>query len=171
MAAAGFLSIRTTNSPNHSPSGAKKGWGPPKIKTGTNPERALHRVQVAREAIGPGVRLFVDANGAYSRKQALDFAERFRDFDVVWFEEPVSADDLDGLRLLRDRAPAGMDIAAGEYGYDAFYFQRMLAAGAVDVQQADLTRCGGVTGFLQVAGLCQAHNISLSGHTAPALHA
>jgi L-alanine-DL-glutamate epimerase-like enolase superfamily enzyme len=97
-------------------------------------------------------------------------AERFAQFDVRWFEEPVSSDDLDGLRLIRDRAPALMDIAAGEYGYDIFYFRNMLAAGAVDVQQADITRCGGITGFLQVAALCQAHNILLSGHTAPALH-
>ncbi len=72
---------------------------------------------------------------------------------MSWFEEPVSSDDLDGLRLIRDRAPAGMDIAAGEYGYDIFYFRRMLAAGAVDVQQADITRCGGVTALLQVAAL------------------
>ena len=63
---------------------------------------------------------------------------------VTWFEEPVSSDDLDGLRLLRDRAPAGIEIAAGEYGYDIFYFQRMIEAGAVDVLQADATRCGGL---------------------------
>ena len=63
-----------------------------------------------------------------------------------------------------------MEIAAGEYGYDIFYFRRMLAAGAVDVQQADITRCGGMTAMLQVAALCQAHNMPLSGHTAPALH-
>ena len=72
----------------------------------------------------------------------------FAELGVTWFEEPVSSDDLDGLRLLRDRAPAGMDIAAGEYGYDLFYFRRMLEAGAVDVLQADATRCGGITGFL-----------------------
>ena len=78
--------------------------------------------------------MFVDANGAYSRKQALAFARRLYDeFGVVWFEEPVSSDDLDGLHLLRDRGPAGMDIAAGEYGYDLPYFRRMLDAGAVDV--------------------------------------
>src|SRR5207302_508555 len=84
-------------------------------------------------------------NGAYSRKQALVQAESFARSGVSWFEEPVSSDDLEGLRLLRDRAPAGMEIAAGEYGYDIFYFQRMLAAGAVDVLQADVTRCGGFT--------------------------
>ncbi len=130
----------------------------------------LERVRVARDAVGPETELFVDANGAYSRKQAHRQAEAFAPFNVRWFEEPVSSDDLEGLRLLRDRAPAGMEIAAGEYGYDIFYFQRMLAAGAVDVLQADITRCGGVTGFLQVAALCQAHNVPLSAHTAPALH-
>lgn len=141
-----------------------------KMKIGRDPGRDLERVRVAREAIGREAELYVDANGAYTRKQALAQAEMFARFDVRWFEEPVSSDDLEGLRLLRDRAPAMMDIAAGEYGYDIFYFQRMLAAGAVDVQQADITRCGGVTGFLQVASLCQAHNVPLSGHTAPALH-
>jgi L-alanine-DL-glutamate epimerase-like enolase superfamily enzyme len=148
----------------------KQGIGSVKMKIGRDAQRDVERVRVAREAIGPATELFVDANGAYSRKQALAQAETFARFDVRWFEEPVSSDDLEGLRLLRDRAPAGMDIAAGEYGYDIFYFQRMLAAGAVDVLQADITRCGGVTAFLQVAALCQAHNIPFSAHTSPALH-
>lgn len=141
-----------------------------KMKIGRDARRDLERVRVARHAIGHEPELFVDANGAYSRKQALYQAEFFTQFGVFWFEEPVSSDDLQGLRLIRDRAPAMMEIAAGEYGYDIFYFRRMLEAGAVDVQQADITRCGGVTAFLQVAALCQAHNVPLSGHTAPALH-
>jgi L-alanine-DL-glutamate epimerase-like enolase superfamily enzyme len=140
------------------------------MKIGRDLGRDLDRIRVAREAIGPRVELFVDANGAYGPKQALTQAEDFRKFDVTWFEEPVSSDDLDGLRLVREHAPAEMEIAAGEYGYDIFYFQRMLAAGAVDVQQADMTRCGGVTGFLQVAALCQSYNVPLSCHTAPAVH-
>lgn len=148
----------------------KEGIPRVKMKIGRDERRDVERVRVARDAIGREADLYVDANGAYSRKRALAQAEMFARCDVRWFEEPVSSDDLEGLRLLRDRAPAMMDIAAGEYGYDIFYFQRMLAAGAVDVQQADITRCGGVTGFLQVAALCQAHNIPLSGHTAPALH-
>jgi L-alanine-DL-glutamate epimerase-like enolase superfamily enzyme len=148
----------------------KQGIPRVKMKIGRDAERDLERVRVARRAIGGEPELYVDANGAYTRKQALAQAQQFAEFDVRWFEEPVSSDDLEGLRLFRDRAPAKMDIAAGEYGYDIFYFQRMLAAGAVDVQQADITRCGGVTGFLQVASLCQAHNVQLSGHTAPALH-
>lgn len=142
-----------------------------KMKVGRNPEDDVERVRWAREAIGAQTGLFVDANGAYSRKQALQLAEEFREQGVSWFEEPVSSDDLEGLRLLRDRAPAGMDIAAGEYGYDAVYFERMLAAGAVDVLQADATRCGGVSGFLQAAALSSAHAIPLSAHTAPSVHA
>jgi L-alanine-DL-glutamate epimerase-like enolase superfamily enzyme len=148
----------------------KQGIRSVKMKIGRDAGRDLERVRIAREAIGRRSELFVDANGAYSRKQALQLAEAFAAFDVRWFEEPVTSDDLEGLRLLRDRAPAAMDVAAGEYGYDIFYFQRMLAAGAVDVLQADITRCGGVTGLLQVATLCQAHNVPFSAHTAPALH-
>ena len=112
----------------------------------------------------------MDANGAYSRKQALALAYSFMESGISWLEEPVSSDDLDGLRLIRDRAPEGVDIAAGEYGYDAYYFRRMLDAGAVDVLQADATRCGGITGFLQADILCAAHNLPLSAHTAPAVH-
>jgi L-alanine-DL-glutamate epimerase-like enolase superfamily enzyme len=142
-----------------------------KMKVGRNPEADAERVQTARDAIGPGAGLFVDANGAYSRKQALEKARAFSDFDVSWFEEPVSSDDLEGLRLLRDRSPGGMEIAAGEYGYDLFYFRRMLDAGAVDVLQADATRCAGITGFMAVGALCQSRSMLLSAHTAPSLHA
>jgi L-alanine-DL-glutamate epimerase-like enolase superfamily enzyme len=141
-----------------------------KMKIGRNARADVGRVREARAAIGPETELFVDANGAYSRKQALQQAEEFAEFKVSWFEEPVSSDDLAGLRLLRDRAPAGMDIAAGEYGYEAGYFRRMLGAGAVDVLQADATRCGGITGFLQVAALCEAYHVPLSAHTAPSVH-
>jgi L-alanine-DL-glutamate epimerase-like enolase superfamily enzyme len=141
-----------------------------KMKVGRDAAADVRRVGVARAAIGNKTELFVDANGGYSRKQALKQAEKFADMNVTWFEEPVSADDLAGLRLLRDRGPAGMDIAAGEYGYEAGYFRRMLSAGAVDVLQADATRCGGITGFLQAAALCEAHHIPLSAHTAPSVH-
>jgi L-alanine-DL-glutamate epimerase-like enolase superfamily enzyme len=141
-----------------------------KMKIGRDARRDIERVRVARDAIGPDISLYVDANGAYSAKKALLQAEKFADMGVCWFEEPVSSDDLSALRLIRDRAPVGMDIAAGEYGYDIFYFNRMLAAGAVDVQQADLTRCGGITAYLEIAALCQAYNVPLSGHTAPAQH-
>jgi L-alanine-DL-glutamate epimerase-like enolase superfamily enzyme len=112
----------------------------------------------------------VDANGAYDRKQALAQTEAFRELGIVWFEEPVTSDDLDGLRLIRDRAPAGMRIAAGEYGYDLWYFRRILEAGARDVLQADASRCAGITGFLRTSALTDARSLPLSAHCVPALH-
>jgi L-alanine-DL-glutamate epimerase-like enolase superfamily enzyme len=143
------------------------GIGAVKMKVGSDPER----VRLAREAIGQEAALFVDANGAYRRKQALAMAEAFAAYGVAWFEEPVSSDDLQGLRLIRNQGPAGMEIAAGEYGYNQYDFRRLLEAGAVDVLQADGTRCGGVTGFMRASALCEAYGIPLSAHTAPCLHA
>lgn len=140
-----------------------------KMKVGSEPERDPDRMRTARAAIGDA-ELYVDANGALERKQALRFADEAAAHGVTWFEEPVSSDDLGGLRLMRDRAPAGMDIAAGEYGYEPFYFRRMLDAQAVDVLQADATRCCGLTGFMKAAALAEAHSVPLSAHTAPALH-
>jgi L-alanine-DL-glutamate epimerase-like enolase superfamily enzyme len=140
-----------------------------KMKVGSEPAVDPSRVCAARDAVGPDVELFVDGNGAYERKQALALAEQFAaDAHVTWFEEPVSSDDLQGLALLRDRAPAGMAIAAGEYGYAIDYFDRL--SGVVDVLQADVTRCGGITELLRVDALCRARNIPLSLHCAPALH-
>ncbi len=141
-----------------------------KMKVGAAPHEDPARVRAARAAIGEGAELMVDANGAYTRTQALALAETFAESGVTWFEEPVSSDDLEGLRMLRERVPAGMAIAAGEYGYDLAYFRRMLEAGAVDVLQADVTRCAGITELLRVAALCQARSLELSTHTAPAVH-
>lgn len=149
---------------------AQRGLRFVKMKVGRDPGLDLARVSAAREVIGEDCQLFVDANGALTRKQALWFAERFADFGVRWFEEPVSSDDVEGLRLLRDRAPAGMDISAGEYGFALPHFRRLLQAGAVDVLQADATRCAGLTGFMRAAALCDAFNIPLSSHCAPTLH-
>ncbi len=141
-----------------------------KMKIGTHPDCDPARVAAAKAAIGDAA-LFVDANGAYTVKQAIALARVFAaGQDVRWFEEPVSSDDLDGLRRVRDHVPAPMEVAAGEYGYDTDYFRRMLQAGAVDVQQADATCCGGVTGFLHAAFLCEAFHTDLSAHCAPALH-
>jgi L-alanine-DL-glutamate epimerase-like enolase superfamily enzyme len=140
-----------------------------KMKIGSDPGRDPARVKAARKAIGDAA-LFVDANGALTVNGALQCAERFVEYGVAWFEEPVSSDDLFGMRRVRDGAPALMDIAAGEYAYNADDFRRMLEAQAVDVLQADATRCGGVTGFMQAAQLCDAWHMPLSAHCAPALH-
>ncbi len=149
---------------------AAQGLTAVKMKVGRDADADVERVGAAREAIGAEVRLFVDANGAYTVEQAQGQAEAFAGFDVRWFEEPVSSDHLAELRLLRARRPANMAIAAGEYGYDLFYFRRMLEAGAVDALQADATRCGGVTGFMAAADLADAFGVPLSSHCAPSLH-
>jgi L-alanine-DL-glutamate epimerase-like enolase superfamily enzyme len=146
---------------------AEAGLPAVKLKVGTDPDDDPRRVALARGAVGADVDLFVDANGAYHRKQALLLAERFAEHGVRWYEEPVSSDDLDGLRLVRDRAPAGMEVAAGEYGWDVTHARDLLAAGAVDCLQADVTRVGGITGLLRVAALADAEGVDLSAHCAP----
>ena len=141
-----------------------------KMKIGREPSKDLERVSKAREAIGKNCELFVDANGAYSAKQALYLADKFAALDVRWFEEPVPASDLNGLHFIRNHAPDRMNIAAGEYGYNLTYFEQMLDAGAVDVLQADATRCGGISVFLKAGNTCEAQQLPFSSHCAPSLH-
>jgi L-alanine-DL-glutamate epimerase-like enolase superfamily enzyme len=150
---------------------AAAGLGMVKMKVGRDPSEDIARVAVARDAIGDATALFVDANGAYARKQAAALADVFAELGVSWFEEPVSSDDVAGLRLLRDRAPAGLEIAAGEYGWTAFDARRLLDAQAVDVLQIDATRCGGFTGYRDAAALSTAACVPVSAHTSPTLHA
>ena len=138
------------------------GWG-------TQLTTDIHRVRVAREAIGVEPELFVDANGAYTTKQALRAAERFGEHGVTYFEEPVSSDQVDQLALLRRQIP--QDVAAGEYGFDPWYFRTMLQAGAVDILQADATRCLGISGWLEAAALAHSFAIPFSAHCGPSIHA
>jgi L-alanine-DL-glutamate epimerase-like enolase superfamily enzyme len=140
-----------------------------KMKIGRQPERDVERVSAAREAVGDGTELYVDANGAFTPRQALRLAERLAPLGVTWFEEPVSSNDHEGLRLVRERGPAAMDVVAGEYAWTPADFRALL--GAVDCLQADVTRCGGVTGLLAAGALADAHELDLSGHCAPTVHA
>jgi L-alanine-DL-glutamate epimerase-like enolase superfamily enzyme len=151
------------------------GDGIPRVKIkigegwGTRVERDLARIARARDVAGADAELFVDANGAYSRKQAVRVARAAAGHGVTWFEEPVSSDDLEGLRLVRDLVD--MDVAAGEYGFDLAYFARMCAAGAVDCLQVDASRCAGITEWLRAAAVAAGYGLEVSGHTAQSLHA
>lgn len=136
---------------------------------GTETDRDLARIAQARAAIGDRAELYVDANGAYHRKQAIRVIRAAAEQDVSWFEEPVSSDDLEGLREIRDAVTP--DVTAGEYGYDLYYFRRMCQAGAVDCLQADVSRCGGITEWLRVAAVAASFGLDVSGHCAPHLHA
>jgi L-alanine-DL-glutamate epimerase-like enolase superfamily enzyme len=136
---------------------------------GAETGRDLERIAQARKVIGDETELFIDANGGYTRKQAIRVMAAAADLDVRWLEEPVSSDDLDGLREVRDAVEA--DVTAGEYGYDLTYFRRMCAAGAVDCLQADVSRCGGITEWLRAAAVAASYGLQISGHCAPHLHA
>ncbi len=150
-------------------------WDLPRVKIkigeswGNDVARDLSRIALCRDVIGPDVELFVDANGGYTRKQAIRAGEQMAQYDVRWFEEPVSSDDLAGLKEVRDQSR--MDVTAGEYGFDLVYFARILAAQAVDCLQVDVTRCGGITEWVRVAAIAAAAGLSVSGHCAPNLHA
>ena len=141
-----------------------------KMKISREPARDPTRLDAARLAIGDWAELYVDSNGAFRAKEALGWAARLRaDWGVSWFEEPVSSDDRDGLRLVREQGPGGLEIAAGEYAYLPADFRNLV--GCVDCLQADVTRCGGITGLLQAAGLAGGHGLDVSAHCAPQLSA
>jgi L-alanine-DL-glutamate epimerase-like enolase superfamily enzyme len=150
---------------------AREGFAAVKMKIGRNAADDVRRIKAVCHALKGKAELFIDANGAYDRKLALLVSEQVGDLDVRWFEEPVSSDDREGLRLLVERTPARMKIAAGEYIYVLDDARLLIQAQAVDVLQADATRCGGVTNFLKIASLCEAFHLPLSAHTAPSIHA
>jgi L-alanine-DL-glutamate epimerase-like enolase superfamily enzyme len=142
------------------------GMGSVKMKIGRDPKADIERVRKAREAIGPAVGLMLDANGAYTAKQALRQAEAFQQQDVCWFEEPVPSSNPEGLRFIREHTT--IDIAAGEYGYVLSDFQALLQC--VDVLQADATRCQGISGFLKASTLAESANLAISSHCGPTIH-
>ena len=149
----------------------EQGFSSVKIKVGRDGSADPERVELVRELGGPDLQVMVDANGANTPAEAALWARRYREIaDVTYFEEPVSSDDLRGLAYVREHAPPGLAVAAGEYGWNLPYFQNMLDAGAVDILQADVTRCGGITELLRVGALCRAHNLPLSLHCGPAIH-
>jgi L-alanine-DL-glutamate epimerase-like enolase superfamily enzyme len=128
-------------------------------------ERDLERVRLLAELAGEDVGIMVDANGAYSVGTAGRVGARLDELGVVWFEEPVSSDDVAGLTALRGELRC--DVAAGEYVADLADARLLL--GAVDCLQLDVTRCGGYTGFLRAAALAQAAQLEVSAHCAPAV--
>jgi L-alanine-DL-glutamate epimerase-like enolase superfamily enzyme len=136
---------------------------------GSDERRDLRRIELARTVIGPETELYVDANGGYGTGQAVRVAAAMSDYGVSWFEEPVSSQDLAGLAAVRRQVRP--DVAAGEYSWSLADSARLIEAGAVDCLQLDVTRCGGITEFLRGAALAAAHNLPVSAHCAPNLHA
>jgi L-alanine-DL-glutamate epimerase-like enolase superfamily enzyme len=143
-----------------------------KMKVGRSPEDDPERLDAARLAIGDTTELFVDANGAFDRDDAVGWANRYaNDWGVTWFEEPVSSADADGLLHVREHSPPQLDVAAGEYAYVPADVLNLLRADAVDCLQLDVTRCGGYTGFLNASGLAEQYGLQISAHCAPQVSA
>ncbi len=169
----GFTSLDTRELVRHMSHWVESGIPRVKMKIGRRPEHDEERVAAVRRAIGHEAELFVDANGAYSVKQALAMARTFERHGVSWFEEPVYHRDLTGNATVCAHAPPSMEVSNGEYGYAPDDFEALAQARAADVIQADVTRCGGFTGFAIVDAICQTHSLALSSHCAPyvTLHA
>jgi L-alanine-DL-glutamate epimerase-like enolase superfamily enzyme len=149
---------------------AGQGIGAVKMKVGRDPGADLHRIGVARKAVGNKTSLFVDADGVYTVNQALAWIKAFGEQGIDWVEEPVATPYTEELRRIRQQAGPGMRIAAGEYGCTLAEVKHLLDSGALDVLQADATRCGGITGWLKAGYLCEAYHIPLSSSRAPAAH-
>jgi L-alanine-DL-glutamate epimerase-like enolase superfamily enzyme len=169
----GFTSYDEQQTRNQLAGWLTSGMSRVKIKIGEswggNVQRDLERVALAREVIGPDRELYVDANGGYSAGQAVRVARRLAEHGVTWFEEPVSSQDLAGLAAVRRQVT--MDVAAGEYSWSLADSAALIDAGAVDCLQLDVTRCGGITEFVRGAALAAAHNLEVSAHCCPSLHA
>jgi L-alanine-DL-glutamate epimerase-like enolase superfamily enzyme len=167
----GFTSYSDEQLINQMSNWASEGFSCVKMKIGREPERDVHRIKEVQKALQGKAKLYVDANGAYHPKTALEKSREYGDLGVVWFEEPVSSDDRAGLRFVREHCPAGICVAAGEYAYVPDDFRELIQAHSVDVLQADGTRCGGVSNFLMASDVCEMFHLPLSAHTAPSLHA
>jgi L-alanine-DL-glutamate epimerase-like enolase superfamily enzyme len=120
------------------------------------------RVRVVREALGPDVKVMIDANCAYSYQTAIQLAKRIEDYDVYWFEEPVKPDDYDGFRKLAQMTT--VPLATGENEYTKHGFRDLIATQALAFLQPDVRYVGGVTEFMKVAALSQAHNLLICPH-------
>jgi L-alanine-DL-glutamate epimerase-like enolase superfamily enzyme len=137
-----------------------------KVKVGADPEADADRLTRLREALGDDVWLAVDANERYDQGTALAMGRFFEEeIGADWFEEPITCEDVDGHRRLASRLE--IPIAAGEMLFSRDEFARYLEGGALDVVQPDVTRLGGLTGWLKVAALAEWHHRPLSPHLLP----
>lgn len=140
-----------------------------KIKVGALPiNKDVERVKICREAVGPDVKLMVDANNAYRHYKAIEFARKTEKYDLFWFEEPVEPDDYIGQREITRSTT--IPIAAGENEYTKYGFRDMINHRSVDILQPDALIMGGVTEFMKVAALAQANDLDIAPHGSQEVH-
>jgi D-arabinonate dehydratase len=126
------------------------------------------RVKAVREAIGPDVKLLVDANCAYRAYEAIQLADRIEEFDIFWFEEPVAPDDYEGMRRLAEKT--SIPIATGENEYTRYGFRDLIEHRSAAILNADAKVLGGVTEWMKVAALAQAHDLDVAPHGSQDIH-
>jgi L-alanine-DL-glutamate epimerase-like enolase superfamily enzyme len=128
----------------------------------------VERVKAVRQAIGPEVKLLVDANCAYRYYEAIRIAKRIEEYDIYWFEEPVAPDDYEGHRKLAEATT--IPIATGENEYTRYGFRDLIAHNSAAIFNADAKILGGVTEFMKVAALAQAHDLDIAPHGSQDIH-
>ena len=135
---------------------------------GQSEREDIQRLAAVREAVGDDVELLIDANNGYYAKQAIRMAAEFAPYRVGWFEEPVLADDIEGLAAVA-RA-IDIPVATGEHEYTKYGFKDLIARGGADIVQPDVGRCGGVTEWMKVAHLAHAFNLPVAPHAYQLVH-
>lgn len=128
----------------------------------------VERVKAVREAVGHDIKLMVDANCAYRWYEAVQLADRIEEFDPFWFEEPIAADDYEGHKRIAEKTT--IPIATGENEYTRYGFRDLIAMGCVPILNADAMILGGVTEFMKVVALSQAHDLDIAPHGAQEIH-
>ncbi|AXK34984.1 fuconate dehydratase [Streptomyces armeniacus] len=134
-----------------------------KLKVGADLEDDIRRLAVAREAVGPDIRIAVDANQRWSVPEAVEWLARLKEFDPWFIEEPTSPDDVLGHAAIR-RAAAPMRVATGEHVQNRVIFKQLLQAEAIDVLQLDATRVAGVSENVAVLLLAAKFGVPVYPH-------
>ncbi len=138
------------------------------VDGGRNPNEDARRILAVSEAVGPDIGIMIDANNAFTSAVALRLAYQLRDCNIIFFEEPVFADDTPGLTRFRQ---AGiLPCGSGEHEYTRFGARDLVVNNCVDYIQCDITRCGGFTEGRKVAAIAQAFNTSWAPHGFDVIH-
>ncbi|MDR5733999.1 mandelate racemase/muconate lactonizing enzyme family protein [Caballeronia sp. LZ025] len=142
-----------------------KGYRAIKMKVGRKHlSEDVQRVAAMRELLGDGFPLMADANMKWSVDQAIRAARALTPFNLVWLEEPIIPDDVAGHA--RIAIEGGLPIATGENMRTIWEFKQMIAEGKISFPEPDVTNCGGVTPFMKIAHLAEAHNLPVTSHGA-----
>ena len=141
----------------------RRGFTAVKLKVGLpDREQDVERIARVREAVGPQVRIMIDANQGFDYPGAIALARRVAAYGIHWFEEPLPHDDFDGYAALRQNA--GMSLAMGEREYGVVALRELASRKAIDLWQPDILRLGGVEGWLDSAAVARAHHLPVLPH-------